>query len=60
MNDKEKFREHREIADIAWDLFCETGEIGFHNLYKRLSEDRERDARIDNTRNSTSEFGLSR
>jgi hypothetical protein len=29
----------REIsAEMAWQLFQETGQIGYYNLYKKLSE----------------------
>ena len=27
--------EHNKISDLAWQNFCETGEIGYYMLHKR-------------------------
>ena len=60
MNEKDRFETIRP-DEIAWRLFCETGEIGYYEFYRRLSEEvLIYDARIDKPRDSTEEFGLSR
>lgn len=43
-------KKDKDIVDLAWKNFYETGEIGAYLLYKKLSEEKTKNATNDNTR----------
>ncbi|MBQ7977912.1 MAG: YqzL family protein [Clostridia bacterium] len=43
-------KKEKNAIELAWDAFCETGEIGAYMLYKKLSEENDLDATDNHTR----------